>query len=62
MTPKVDKNTCIACQTCVSICPEVFEIQEDGKAGVKADVNYEEFKEKIEQSKNSCPVSAISIE
>jgi len=55
---KVDKNKCIGCGNCSSICPEVFEMQDDGKAGVKknAKVNAKCIKKAIE----SCPVDAIS--
>ena len=37
MIPKVDKDTCIGCGLCPSICPEVFEMQDDGKAGTIVD-------------------------
>lgn len=30
----VDKETCIGCGTCVALCPDVFEIKEDGKSEV----------------------------
>ncbi len=32
---KVDKAKCIACGNCSQVCGEVFEMQEDKKAGVK---------------------------
>lgn len=31
----VDKNKCLGCGTCVALCPEIFELGEDGKAEVK---------------------------
>ena len=34
MKATVDKDTCIACGLCPSICPECFEIEDDGKAGL----------------------------
>jgi len=33
---KIDKNKCIGCGTCVSICPKVFEMDIDCKAKVKS--------------------------
>ena len=32
----IKKGCCIGCGNCASICPEVFEIEDDGKAKVKA--------------------------
>lgn len=55
---KVDKEKCIGCGACVSICPSSFEMFE-GKAREKQ----KEVK-KITCEKDaaeSCPVSAISI-
>ena len=31
---KVDKAKCISCGNCANICGKVFEMQNDGKAGV----------------------------
>ena len=62
MKATVDKDTCIACGLCPSICPECFEIEDDGKAGFIVDLapcgSEDEFKEAAE----SCPVSAISVD
>jgi ferredoxin len=52
---KIDKNRCIGCGTCASICPQVFELKGD-KANVKAQKNLPCVKDAIE----SCPVNAIS--
>ena len=52
---KVGQKKCIGCGACVSICPEVFELNEDGKAKVKAQKNIPCVKEAID----SCPVEAI---
>ena len=53
---KVDKKKCIGCGACVSICPEIFEIGEGGKARVKAQKDDSCIKEAID----SCPANAIS--
>ena len=52
----VDKNKCVGCGLCTSVCAEVFEIGKDGKANVKAQKDLPCVKEAIE----SCPVEAIS--
>ena len=31
----IDTDLCEGCETCVEMCPEVFELGEDGKARVK---------------------------
>ncbi|MFH1607885.1 MAG: ferredoxin [archaeon] len=53
---KVNKELCIGCGLCVSICGEVFEIAKDNKAKIKSQTNPPCVKEAIE----SCPVDAIS--
>ena len=53
---KIDKTKCIGCGTCQSICPEVFEIGDNGKAKVISQTKSPCIKEAIE----SCPVEAIS--
>ena len=37
MKAVVDQDTCIGCGLCPSICEEVFELQDDGKAHVIVD-------------------------
>jgi len=52
---KVDKKKCTGCGTCMAVCPEVFDIGEDGKAKVKSSKNLPCVKE----AKDMCPVDAI---
>jgi ferredoxin len=58
----VDKDTCISCGLCPSICPEVFEMQDDGKAGTIEEKVPEQVQESAEEAEDACPVNAISIE
>jgi len=58
----VDKDTCIACGLCPSICPECFEIEDDGKAGFIVDTAPEGSEEEVQEAADSCPVAAISTE
>jgi ferredoxin len=54
------EDTCIACGTCVSICPEVFELPGD-IAVVKdgADLSLDDT---IIEAAEACPVEAILYE
>lgn len=53
---KIDKEKCIGCGACVSICGAIFEMDDDMKARVKSQKNCPCVKEAID----SCPVEAIS--
>jgi ferredoxin len=55
MAVEVDKEKCIGCGACVSVCPDGFEMGSDGKSHVKnPDAGC------VEDGKNACPVNAIS--
>ena len=56
MKIKVDRDKCIGCGLCASICEQVFALDKDGKAFVKVQKSIPCVKEAIE----NCPVSAIS--
>lgn len=55
MVVKIDKDKCIGCGLCENLCPDGFEMGDDGKAQVK-DGNADCVDEAI----SSCPVEAIS--
>ncbi len=55
---RIDENLCIGCGVCTSICPDVFEMKDDGKAQVIS----QEMADCVNESKDSCPVNAIIIE
>lgn len=50
---------CIACETCVSICPDVFEIGDGGLAVVKNSDVPAEHEIAVLDAAESCPVSVI---
>ena len=62
MKVKVDENTCIGCGSCVSICPDVFDFNDDGISKVKVDKIDDKNKSEVEDAIASCPVGAISKE
>ena len=59
MKTSVNKEMCIGCGTCVSMCPEIFEMGDDNKAYAKEGV---ESKCNLKDIAAACPVSAINIE
>ncbi|NOR85715.1 ferredoxin [archaeon] len=58
MTVKVDAEKCIGCGACVSFCPDVFEMNDEGKAVVKAQKS---DSCDIKDSPSICPVGAITV-
>jgi len=56
----LNQELCVGCGACASLCPDVFELQDDGKAKVINKDNCENCDCEIVM--NSCPVGAIAIE
>ncbi|MGD0230829.1 MAG: ferredoxin [Syntrophorhabdales bacterium] len=61
MKVRVDEDACIGDETCVSICPEIFEMEEDIAKIKMADVPAE-LQESCREAADACPVEAIIIE
>ena len=66
MKVSIDQTLCIACGSCVAICPEVFEMKEDGTVDVKEEWKGKEIpaelQGKVKEAHDICPVTAIVIE
>lgn len=58
----VDRNKCIGCGTCVSLCPGVFEIGDDGKSQVLNYGGCETGTCDCQAAVESCPAQAISLQ
>ncbi len=59
---KINKEKCIGCGYCTSVCPNVFELGDDGKSKIKEDADLEKNKECTKEAKEGCPVGAIGEE
>lgn len=58
---KVDRKKCIGCGLCVSVVPEVFELDSEGKSIVKDAKACKDNMKKCKEAAEGCPVNAISI-
>ncbi len=58
----VNKDACIGCGACSAVCPNVFELGDDGFANVKVEEVSEEDKNAVVEASEGCPTSAISVE
>ncbi len=67
----IEKNKCIGCASCAQVCPEVFEMREDGRAGLRGEEVTGKSSDKevlaaedrgcIEEAVEVCPVQCIII-
>lgn len=62
MKTNVDKDLCIGCGLCENICPDVFEMKDDGLSHVKINPVPAEHEECTLEAESECPVDAITHE
>lgn len=66
MKVSIDHTKCIACGSCVALCPEVFELKEDGTVDVKDQWKGVDIPENlaamVREAHDACPATAIVIE
>ena len=63
MKVKVNKDACIGCGACQSLCDQVFEIEDDGLSSTKKEeVTDEQEKDDVREAAESCPTGAIEVE
>jgi ferredoxin len=61
MKVKVDEDICVGDETCVEICPEIFEMRGNIAVPKVKEVS-KELEAKCREAAESCPVLAILIE
>jgi ferredoxin len=61
MRASIDREGCISCGVCMSMCPSVFYMGEDTKANLTTDVIQEEFRDVVREAAESCPVDVIHV-
>lgn len=61
MKATVDKSLCTGCELCVTTCPDVFEMGDDGLAQVKVDEIPASAEDSAKEAASSCPVECIQI-
>lgn len=59
MKVAVDDQRCRGHGVCVTICPEVFSLTDDGYAVVESPAVPGEFEEAVREAIDSCPEQAI---
>lgn len=67
MKVSIDKSKCIMCGSCVAICPEVFEMKDDGSVDVKEQYKGKDISDaaiiaKVKEAEAACPATAIVVE
>ena len=59
MKVNVNKDACIGCGACVSICDQVFEFDDEGMSKVIKEEVPSELENDVKEAKESCPTAAI---
>ncbi len=61
MKVHVNPQVCAGFGVCLGLCPEVFELHDDGYAIVRVSEVPPELEDAVRQAVNQCPASAISL-
>ncbi|MEL1133851.1 ferredoxin [Desulfitobacterium sp. THU1] len=62
MIAKVNRESCIGCGACESVCPKVFQMDEEGLAIVIATPVPQDEEAGAQEAADGCPVEAITLE
>ncbi|NLI93647.1 MAG: ferredoxin [Peptococcaceae bacterium] len=61
MIAYVEKDACIGCGACPSICPEIFEMDDDGLAVSMKEQVPQDLEDSAQEAAESCPTEAIVL-
>lgn len=61
MRVKVIEDRCIGCGQCEAVCPDVFQIGDEGFAEVVTNEYKEELIDDIKMAASGCPTDAIEV-
>jgi len=61
MKVRVDPHVCAGFGACLGLCPEVFELHDDGYAIVRVAEVPKEYEEAVRTAVRQCPSGAISL-
>ena len=61
MKVRIDKDACVGDETCVAICPDIFEMEGE-VARVKMEDVPKNLQDDCREAADACPVEAIIIE
>ena len=61
MKVRVDPQICAGFGVCLGICPEVFELHDDGYAIVRVSEVPQELEDAVRAAVSQCPSGAISL-
>jgi ferredoxin len=58
----VDFDVCASTGACMQVCPEVFEVRNDGYLYIRQEQPDESLRESVTAAADMCPTAAITIE
>jgi ferredoxin len=62
MKVRVDQELCTGCGLCVELCPDVYEMNDDGLAEAKIEDVPKDLASDARDAAEDCPVEAIVVE
>ncbi len=62
MKVSVDFDVCASTGACMQVCPEVFEVRNDGHLYILQEEPGEDLRDKVQTAVGMCPTAAITFE